>query len=186
MLPDIQLTSYWVKLSNFCKEPCLELSITQIPIALIVIIITGVIINVSSGDKWTWQICTNSPIVIVCVYVCTYTHTSDHNSLPTSKVKAFYFILWQALKKNLLFVCMFLMKVKVKLLSHVWFFALPWMIAPQAHPSMEFPRQEYCSAVSFSRGSSWLRDRTQFSHIVGRCFYHLSHQGSLCLMKSIF
>ena len=51
MLPDIQLTSYWVKLSNFCKEPCLELSITQIPIALIVIIITGVIINVSSGDK---------------------------------------------------------------------------------------------------------------------------------------
>ena len=106
MLPDIQLTSYWVKLSNFCKAPCLELSkIIQIPTALIVIIITGVIINVSSGDKWTWQICTNSPIVIVCVYVCTYTHTSDHNSLPTSKVKAFYFILWQALKKP--FICMY-------------------------------------------------------------------------------
>ena len=32
-------------------------------------------------------------------------------------------------------------------------------------------------AISFSRGSSWPRDRTWVSHFVGRCFYHLSHQG---------
>ena len=34
-------------------------------------------------------------------------------------------------------------------------------------------------AISFSRGSSRPRDRTPVSHIVGRRFYHLSHQGSL-------
>ena len=33
-------------------------------------------------------------------------------------------------------------------------------------------------ANSFSRGSSWPRDRTQIFRLVGRCFYHLSHQGS--------
>ena len=33
-------------------------------------------------------------------------------------------------------------------------------------------------AISFSRGSSQPRDRTQVSHIVGRCFYRLSYQGS--------
>ena len=34
-------------------------------------------------------------------------------------------------------------------------------------------------AISFSRGSSQPRDRTWVSCIVGRRFYHLSHQGSL-------
>ena len=33
-------------------------------------------------------------------------------------------------------------------------------------------------AISFSRGSFQPGDRTQVSHIVGRCFYCLSHQGS--------
>ena len=33
-------------------------------------------------------------------------------------------------------------------------------------------------ALSFSRGSSQPRDWTQVSHITGRRFYHLSHQGS--------
>ena len=33
-------------------------------------------------------------------------------------------------------------------------------------------------AIAFSRGSSWPRDRTQVPCIIGRCFYHLSHQGS--------
>ena len=33
-------------------------------------------------------------------------------------------------------------------------------------------------AISFSRGSSWPRDWTRVSHIVGRRFYRLSHQGS--------
>ena len=36
------------------------------------------------------------------------------------------------------------------------------------------------AAISFSTGSSQPRDQTQVSHIVGRCFYRLSHQGSLC------
>ena len=34
------------------------------------------------------------------------------------------------------------------------------------------------AAISFSKGSSQPRDQTQVSCIVGRCFYHLSHQGS--------
>ena len=34
------------------------------------------------------------------------------------------------------------------------------------------------AAISFSRGSSRPRDRTQVSHIVGRHFYSLSYQGS--------
>ena len=33
-------------------------------------------------------------------------------------------------------------------------------------------------AISFSRGFSWSRDWTWVSPIVGRRFYHLSHQGS--------
>ena len=34
------------------------------------------------------------------------------------------------------------------------------------------------AAISFSRGSSQPRDRTWVSHLVGRCFYCLSHQRS--------
>ena len=33
-------------------------------------------------------------------------------------------------------------------------------------------------AISFSRESSWPRDRTWVSYIVNRCFYCLSHQGN--------
>ena len=33
-------------------------------------------------------------------------------------------------------------------------------------------------AISLSRGSSWPGDRTWVSHIAGRCFYLLSHEGS--------
>ena len=36
-------------------------------------------------------------------------------------------------------------------------------------------------AISFSRGSSQSRDQTRVSRIVGRCFYHLSHQGRVYL-----
>ena len=54
----------------------------------------------------------------------------------------------------------------VKLLSRVQLFATLWTGAHQALPSMGFSRQEYWSgfAISFSRGSSWPRDRTQVSH----------------------
>ena len=38
-------------------------------------------------------------------------------------------------------------KVKVKSLSRVWLFAIPWTTAYQAPPSMGFSRQEYWSGV---------------------------------------
>ena len=40
-------------------------------------------------------------------------------------------------------------KVKMKSLSHVRFFATPWTVAHQAPPSMEFSRQEYWSGLPF-------------------------------------
>ena len=41
------------------------------------------------------------------------------------------------------------MKVKVKLLSHVQFFAIPWTVAYWAPLSMEFQRQQYWSGLPF-------------------------------------
>ena len=41
------------------------------------------------------------------------------------------------------------MRKKVKLLSHVRLFAIPWTVAYQAPPSMEFSRQEYWSEFPF-------------------------------------
>ena len=41
------------------------------------------------------------------------------------------------------------MKVKVKLLSHIQLFATPWTVAYQAFQSMGFSRQEYCSGLTF-------------------------------------
>ena len=37
----------------------------------------------------------------------------------------------------------------VKLLSRFWLFAIPWTVAYQAPPSMEFSRQEYWSGLPF-------------------------------------
>ena len=55
---------------------------------------------------------------------------------------------------------------KVKSLSRVRLFATPWTAwVYQASSSMEFSKQEYCVAISFSRRSSQLRDRTQVSCI---------------------
>ena len=41
------------------------------------------------------------------------------------------------------------LKVKVKLLSHVWLFATPWTVAHQAPPYLGFSRQEYWSGLPF-------------------------------------
>ena len=41
-------------------------------------------------------------------------------------------------------------KVKVKSLSRVRFFATPWTVAYQAPPSVGFSRQEYWSGLPFS------------------------------------
>ena len=42
------------------------------------------------------------------------------------------------------------MKVKVKSLSRIRLFAIPWTVAYQAPPSMGFSRQEYWSVLPFS------------------------------------
>ena len=39
--------------------------------------------------------------------------------------------------------------VKVKLLSHVWLFVTPWIVAYHAPPSMGFSRLEYWSGLPF-------------------------------------
>ena len=64
------------------------------------------------------------------------------------------------------------LKWKVKLLSCVWLFATPWTVAYQAPPSMGFFQARVLEwiAISFSRGSSWPRNRTRVSHIAGRRF----------------
>ena len=55
-------------------------------------------------------------------------------------------------------------KVKVKSLSRVWLFAIPWTAAYQAPPSMGFSRQEYWSGLPLP---SPLNDHSvQFSHSV--------------------
>ena len=41
-------------------------------------------------------------------------------------------------------------KVKVKSLSHVQLFVIPWTVAYQVPPSMRFSRQEYWSELPFS------------------------------------
>ena len=40
-------------------------------------------------------------------------------------------------------------KVNVKLFSRVQLLAIPWTVAHQASPSMEFSRQEYWSGLPF-------------------------------------
>ena len=62
---------------------------------------------------------------------------------------------------------------EVKSLSRVRLFATPWTVAYQAPPYMGLSSQARVLewvAISFSRGSSWLRDRTLVSHIVGGFF----------------
>ena len=57
----------------------------------------------------------------------------------------------------------------MKLLSRVWLFVALQTVAYQAFPSVGFSRQEWV-AISFSRGSSRLRDGTRVSYIVGSRF----------------
>ena len=41
------------------------------------------------------------------------------------------------------------MRACMKLLSHIQLFAIPWTVAYQAPPSMEFSRQEYWNGLPF-------------------------------------
>ena len=55
---------------------------------------------------------------------------------------------WDSPGKNTGVGCHFLLQwVKVKLLSRVRLFAIPWTAAYQAPPSMGFSRQEHCSGM---------------------------------------
>ena len=60
--------------------------------------------------------------------------------------------------------------VCAQLLSYVLFFTTPWTVACQPPLFMGFLRQEYCSALPFSRGSSWSRDQTCVSCITNGFF----------------
>ena len=67
----------------------------------------------------------------------------------------------------------------VKLLSRVQLFAIPWTIAYQAPPSMEFSRQEYWSRLPFpSPGDLPHPEIKPRSPVCRQTLYHLSYQGS--------
>ena len=75
------------------------------------------------------------------------------------------------------------MKVKVKLLSRVSLQPMGCSLQGSSiHGIFQATVLEWV-AISSSRGSSPLRDWTQISHIAGRHFYHLSHQGSSNTIK---
>ena len=63
------------------------------------------------------------------------------------------------------------LKYEVKLLSRVWLFGTPWIVLPgsSVHGIFQARVLEWV-AIFFSRGSSWPRDWTWVSRIVGRCF----------------
>ena len=68
---------------------------------------------------------------------------------------------------------------QMKSLSHVWLFVTPLdcsLLGSSVHGIFQ-ARILVWAAISFPRGSLQPRDRTQVSRIIGRCFYHLSHQG---------
>ena len=51
------------------------------------------------------------------------------------------------------------MYVCAQSLSRVWLFVAPWTVAHQAPLPMESSRILNLGAISYRRGSSWLRDR---------------------------
>ena len=71
------------------------------------------------------------------------------------------------------------MSVSVKSLSRVWLFETPWTLGvlPDSciHGIFQARVLQWV-AISFSRESSWPRDWTQVSCIIGKCFYPLSHR----------
>ena len=55
--------------------------------------------------------------------------------------------------------------LNVCVLSHVWLFAIPWTVAHQASPSMEFSSQEYWSGLLFRTPGNLPRDWTCVSWV---------------------
>ena len=68
---------------------------------------------------------------------------------------------------------------RVKSLSHVRLFAIPWTVAYNAPPSMGFSRQEYWSGLPFpSPGDLPNQGLNLGLPHCRQMLYHLSHQGS--------
>ena len=78
-----------------------------------------------------------------CVYVCVI--------VCSAKVKPYYIHFFGILLFSCTNCCWEPLKVsvKVKVISRVRLFAIPWTVAYQALPSMEFSRQEYWSGLPF-------------------------------------
>ena len=78
-----------------------------------------------------------------------------------------------------------LRRLKRKSLSHGWL-CDPMDGSPPGSPGHGIfqARTLEWVAIPFSRGSSLPRDQTWVSHIAGRFFYHLSHEGSPSLLSS--
>ena len=77
------------------------------------------------------------------IYICAYMHicyTVSPNTAFQPQVNAI---------SNHYKCTTYIMKVKVKLLSHVRLFATPWAVAYQAPPSVGFSRQEQLSELPF-------------------------------------
>ena len=64
-------------------------------------------------------------------------------------------------------ICLLRNHIKVKSLNHVRPFVTPWTVASSVHGIFQARILEWV-AISFSRGSSGPRDRTQVSHIADR------------------
>ena len=75
---------------------------------------------------------------------------------------------------------------KVKLLSHVGLFEIPWTVVYQAPPSMGFSRQECWSGLPFpSPGDLPYPGAEPILLNCRQTLYHLSHQGSPFISKQI-
>ena len=91
-------------------------------------------------------------------YTWTYSYkkknrvTDAENKLMVSKVKGWGGINWEIVCVVVVCVCVC---VCTCLLSHVWLFVTSWIIANQAHLSLEFFRQEYLNGLPLP--SSYIR-----------------------------
>ena len=77
----------------------------------------------------------------------------------------------------------------VHVLSHVWLFRTPWIVAHQAPLSVKFSRQEYWSELPFPtpEKSFWLGNQTQVSCVsyIGRwILYPCCHLGRSKIHKT--
>ena len=79
------------------------------------------------------------------------------------------------------------LKVKVKLLSRVWLFAIPWTVAYQAPPSMGFSRQECWSELPFPPPGDLPDPRIELgSPALQADALRLNHQGSPSILMEIY